>query len=147
MANEAKENMEDYLTISHEAALTTVELMKFFVDTKKLLYGFPLITIPPSEDITNVGPSVSQQINTTDGNPERNLHYSNGSIVDKSRRSVLSHYSGFSTLSSSSSSSSSFDPFDGKTIDTIIKKILLYKKQTITSSRLAQILRVRQVLL
>jgi len=145
MANLAKENMDDYLTISSEVALTAVELMKFYVDTKKLLYGFPLIIIPPSQDITNVGPSASQQINTIQRNSEGNVFYSNSSGVDKSRESVVSHYSGFSTLSSSSSSST--DPFDGRTTDAVIKKILLYKKETITTSRLAQILRVRHVFL
>ncbi|CAF2950321.1 unnamed protein product [Rotaria sp. Silwood2] len=140
MANLAKENMDEYLTISAEVALTAVELMKFYVDTKKLLYGFPLITIPPSQDITNIGPSASQQINIVEQNSQRNVSYLNSSAVDNSRRSVVSHYNGFSTLSSSSSSS--MDPFDGRTTDTVIKKILLYKKQTITSSRLTQILRI-----
>ncbi len=134
MATLAKENMDDYLTISPEVALTAVELMKFYVDTKKLLYGFPLITIPPSQ-LINVGPSVSQQINTTEQVIEGNNSYS--FIVNNTNRSVVSHYNTFSSVSSS------IDPFDGSTFDATIKKILLYKKQTISSSRLAQILRVR----
>ena len=136
MAALAKENMDDYLTISPEIALTTVELMKFYVDTKKLLYGFPLITIPPPQDM-NVGPSVSQQMNTTDQNIERNIYYPDKFTINNTNKSVVSHYSGFS------SGSSSVDPFNGATTDATIRKILLYKKQSITSSRLAQILRVR----
>ena len=120
MADQAKENMDEYLTISPEVSLTTIELMKFCVDTRKLLYSFPLITIPSSQDISKVGPSVSQQIYTIEQNSERNLSYSNQSAVDNSKQSVASHYSGFSMLSSSS-----FDPFDGRTVDAVIKKILL----------------------
>ncbi|CAF1370045.1 unnamed protein product [Rotaria sordida] len=136
VANTARENMNDYLTIQPEIALTTVELMKFFVDTKKLLYGFPLITIPPSQEV-NVGPSVSQRINTSEQHIERNNCHLYHSIVNNTSRSVVSHYNGFSSLSSS------IDPFNGSTTDATIKKILLYKKQTITGSRLCQILRVR----
>ena len=144
MADQEKDNMNKYLAISSEVALIAVELMKFYLDTKKLLYSFPLITIPPSQGITNVGPPVWQQINTTEQNSERNLSYCNQSAIDNSRRSIVSYYSEFSMLSSSSSL---VDPFDGRTVDSVIRKILLYKKQTITSSQLAQILRVRHVFL
>ena len=144
MADQEKDNMNKYLAISSEVALIAVELMKFYLDKKKLLYSFPLITIPPSLGITNVGPPVWQQINTTEQNSERRLSYCNQSAIDNSRRSIVSYYSEFSMLSSSSSS---VDPFDGRTVDLVIRKILLYKKQTITSSQLAQILLVRHVLL
>jgi len=53
------------------------------------------------------------------------------------KKSVVSNYSGFSTLSSSTCS------LNGSTIDAIINKILFYRNQTISSARLAQILRVR----
>ena len=137
MASLAKENMNDYLTISSDAALAAVELMKFYVDTKKLLYGFPLITIPQSQDM-NVGPSISQQNNSADQRSDSNVDFTSSLNVDVSRRSVVSQYKGFSGLVSSYST----DPLDGSTIDAIIRKILQYKKQTITSSRPAQILRV-----
>ncbi|CAF4128008.1 unnamed protein product [Rotaria sordida] len=134
VASIARESMNDYLIIQPEVALTTVELMKFYVDTKKLLYGFPLITIPPSQGV-NVGPSASQRINTSEQHVERDNCHPYHSIVNNTSRSVVSHYSGFSSLSSS------IDPFNGSTTDATIKKILLYKKQTITGSRLCQILR------
>jgi hypothetical protein len=129
----AKENLDQYLTISADIAETTIELMKFYVDTKKLLYGFPLITIPPSEQI-NVGPSISQQIQTKDDSNEQNNLYHTDSISNKS---VVSYCSRLSTLSSS------ICPFNGSTVDATIEKILSYKYRTISSSRLAQILRVR----
>ncbi|CAF1291085.1 unnamed protein product [Rotaria sordida] len=134
VASIARESMNDYLIIQPEVALTTVELMKFYVDTKKLLYGFPLITIPPSQEL-NVGPSASHRINTSEQHVERDNCHPYHSIVNNTSRSVVSHYSGFSSLSSS------IDPFNGSTTDATIKKILLYKKQTITGSRLCQILR------
>lgn len=135
MATLAKENMDDYLTISAEVALTAVELMKFYVDTKKLLYGFPLITIPPVQEF-NVGPSVSQQSNMVEQTDVLDRFGLDRSLLRNTSRSVVSHYSGFSAASSS------VDAFNGSTVDATIKKILLYKQQTITASRLAQILRV-----
>ncbi|CAF1427877.1 unnamed protein product [Rotaria sordida] len=135
MATLAQRNIDEYLTISPDIAQTTVELMKFYVDTKKLLYGFPLITIPPSEEI-NIGPSISQQIHTTEQNTELNNPVSN--IVNMDNQSVLSNYSGFSNLSSS------ICPFNGSTVDASIKKILFYHNRVISSTRLAQILRKRQ---
>ncbi|CAF1001672.1 unnamed protein product [Adineta ricciae] len=137
MASLAKENMDDYLTISADAALTAVELMKFYVDTKKLLYSFPLITIPPSQDI-NVGPSVSQQNNSNNRHSDLNVDYTGSFNPETSKQSVVSQYTGFSSMQSSSSK----DQLDGSTIDAIIMKILQHKKQTITSTRLAQILRI-----
>ncbi|CAF1513200.1 unnamed protein product [Rotaria sordida] len=132
MATLAQRNIDEYLTISPDIAQTTVELMKFYVDTKKLLYGFPLITIPPSEQI-NIGPSISQQIHTTEQDTELNNPVSN--IVNMDNQSVLSNYSGFSNLSSS------ICPFNGSTVDASIKKILFYHNRVISSTRLAQILR------
>jgi len=131
----AKQNMNEYLTVSTEVALTAVELMKFYMDTKKLLYGFPLITIPPTQEV-NVGPSVSQQINVAEQTFVIQRPSDYRTTVRNTSRSVVSHYSGFSVASSS------VDPFNGSTIDATIKKILLYKEQTITATRLAQILRV-----
>jgi hypothetical protein len=133
----AKENMDEYLTISPDIAQTAIELMKFYVDTKKLLYGFPLNTIPPSHEI-NVGPSVSQLIHPIEQNMRDNNLSTTGNTDNTS---VVSAHSGFSTLSSS------ICPFDGSTVDATINKILLHKYRTISSARLAQILRVRDNLL
>lgn len=108
--------------------------MNFFVGTKKLLYGFPLITIPPSQEI-NVNSSISQQICTTDQDINTNNNHSN--TFDNDQKSVISHYNDFSSLSSSDC------PFNSSTIDATIQKILLYRYRTITNTRLAQILRVR----
>ncbi|CAF2877785.1 unnamed protein product [Rotaria sp. Silwood2] len=127
-----KRNIDDYLTISPDIAETTVELMKFYVNTKKLLYGFPLITIPPSEQI-NIGPSISQHININEQDTETNNFASK--IANNDNQSVLSTYTAFST------SSSSTCPFDGSTADAVITKILLYQGCTISSARVAQILR------
>ncbi|CAF1326236.1 unnamed protein product [Rotaria sordida] len=121
VASIARESMNDYPIIPPEVALTTVELMKFYDDTKKLLYGFPLITIPPSQEM-NVGPSASQRINTSEQHVERDNCHPYHCIVNNTSRSVVSHYSGFSSLSSS------IDSFNGSTTDATIKKILLYKK-------------------
>jgi len=133
MVSLAKENMDQYLTITPEIAQTSVELMKFYVDTKKLMYGFPLITIPPAQEIS-IGPSVSQQNNMINQNIDQNNVYQ--TVQNNSNRSVVSHYSGFSSVASS------HDPFYGNVIDATIKKILFYRKQEISSNRLAQILRV-----
>ncbi|CAF3852140.1 unnamed protein product [Rotaria sordida] len=54
----------EYITISPEIAQTAVELMKFYIDTKILLYGFPLIIIIPLRE-NNIVPSVAQQISIT----------------------------------------------------------------------------------
>jgi hypothetical protein len=137
MAKLAKENINEYITISAEIAESTVELMKFYVDTKKLLYGFPLITVPPTDHI-NVGPSVSQQIDPIEVDTEVNNAYH---IENDSNRSVVTNYSEFSKFSST------FYPFAGSTFDAIIEKILLYKNRTISSTQLAQILRVRDHIL
>ncbi|CAF2047857.1 unnamed protein product [Rotaria magnacalcarata] len=128
----AQQNLDDYLTISRDIAETAVQLMKFYVDTKKLLHGFPLITIPPPQTI-NVEPSVSQQ--NVSPNDNNNINDTASSINSNSNRSVVSSYSGYSSLSSS------VCPFNGSTVDATIEKILLYKHQTISSNHLAQLLR------
>jgi hypothetical protein len=137
MAILAKQNINEYITISPEIAESAIELMKFYVDTKKLLYGFPLITVPPT-DHTTVGPSVSQQIYPNEVDTELNDAYH---TENHSNRSVVSNYSEFSKFSST------FYPFAGSTFDAIIEKILLYKNRTISSTQLAQILRVRDHIL
>ncbi len=40
-----------YLTITLQIAQTSVKSMKFYVDRKKLTHGFPLITIPPAQEM------------------------------------------------------------------------------------------------
>ena len=137
IANLAKENLNDYLTVSADVAQTAIELMKFYVGTKKLLYGFPLVTIPPSEE-KNIGPSVSQQILVTDRNIESNESLSLS--TDDINGSVVSSFTGFSCLSSAALN----DPFTGSIIDASIKKVLFYKYRKITSTRVAQILRVSE---
>jgi len=129
----AKQNINEYLTIPGDIAESTVQLMKFYVDTKKLLYGFPLITIPPI-DRFNVGPSVSQQICT---NEEERQHHDLPDVQNHNNGSNASSYSEITRISSS------FTAFNGSTFDAAIEKILLYKYRKISSSRLAQILRVR----
>ncbi|CAF2594636.1 unnamed protein product [Rotaria sp. Silwood2] len=113
MAILAKENIVEYLTISPGIAQTAVELMKFYIDTKKLLYGFSLITIPPAQEM-NIRSYISQQIPM---------------VKQKA------YDTDFSTLSLS------IYPFDDSTIVTSIKKILLYHDRKISVQRLAQILR------
>lgn len=134
MAILVKENIDEYLTISAEVAQTTVQLMKFYVDTKKLLYGFPLITIPPSDEIP-IGPSISQEINTIQGN-DHLIHLNDRHDINKNDN-ILNKSSRVSNISSS------IDPFDGVTFDTCIKRILLFRKRTISSTQLAQMLRVK----
>ncbi|CAF4099861.1 unnamed protein product [Adineta steineri] len=132
IANLAQQNIDEYLTISSDIAETTLELMNFYVNTKKLLYGFPLITVPPLVEI-NVGPSISQQNNTTEENIQINnssINVNNNDIV-----SVFSNRTCFSDLSSS------ICPFNGSVVDASIKKILFYPYRIISSFRLAQILR------
>jgi hypothetical protein len=128
MAVLAKENIDEYLTIPGEIAQTAVDLMKFYVDTKKLLYGFPLITIPPSQQI-NVGPSVSQLIQPIQQNNDLNI---DSDMEIDSNKTVITSYSKSSTISSS------ICPFTGSIVDETIKKILFYKDRTISSSRVAQ---------
>ncbi|CAF2980051.1 unnamed protein product [Rotaria sp. Silwood2] len=113
MAILAKENIVEYLTISPEIAQTAVELMKFYIDTKKLLYGFSLVPIPPAQEM-NIGSYISQQIPM---------------VKQKA------YDTDFSTLSLS------IYPFHDSTIVTSIKKILLYHDRKISVQRLAQILR------
>lgn len=131
MAFLAKENIGDYITITPGIAETSVELMKFYVDTKKLLYGFPLVTVPPSDRI-KVGPSVSQQVVTnridieSDGS---NVHCINN-------QSIISESSVFSQSTSTSA------VIDRITSDAIIEKILLYQDRIVSASRVAQIFRV-----
>ena len=137
MAILAKENFDDYLTVSADTAKTAVELMRFYVGTKKLLYGFPLITIPPSQE-KNIGPSVSEQILVTqrDTEPDESLSLDTNNI----NGSVVSSLTGFSSLSATDLN----NPMTGSVIDACIKKILMYKRRTITSTHVAQILRVSQ---
>ena len=114
MASIAKENLADYTTITVDIAETAVELMKFYVDTKKLLYGFPLITVPPTDHI-NVGASVSQQavVNETDNQP-----IDLDSVDFHGDRRVGAASSVVTSLELS------FDPSNGLTTDKIIEKIL-----------------------
>ncbi|CAF1413702.1 unnamed protein product [Adineta steineri] len=132
MAMLAQQNIDEYLTISPDIAETTLELMNFYVNTKKLLYGFPLITVPPLLEI-NVGPSISQQNNTT----EENIQINNSpiNVNNNDNASIFSNHSRFSDLSSS------ICPFNGSVVDASIKKILFYPYRIISSFRLAQILR------
>ena len=132
MALLAKENIGDYITISPEIAETSVELMKFYVDTKKLLYGFPLVTVPPSDRI-NLGPSVSQHV-VTNGSDMQSSDASN--VHSVSNQSVVSQGS---VLSQSTSTSSVIDRI---TFDTIIEKILLYQGRIVSTTRVAQLFRV-----
>lgn len=120
------------MTITAETAETTVELMKFYVDTKKLLYGFPLITVPPSDRI-NVGPSVSQQVVTNEGDNQGRNKSCVDSLTNESVVSDSSLFSGFT---------STFDRINRPILDAIIEKILLYKHRIVSSSRIAQAFRV-----
>ncbi len=128
----AKQNMVDYTTITAEIAETTVELMKFYVDTKKLLYGFPLIIVPPTDHMT-VGASASQEV-INNGNDSQG---GKSSQIDfHSNQSVVSSCSFFSQLSSTSHIS------NHSTLNVIMEKILLFKNQSVSSSRIAKIIRV-----
>lgn len=132
VASIAKEDMVDYITISAHMAETAVELMKFYVDTKKLLYGFPLVTVPPSDRI-NVGPSVSQQMMKNQDDIQRRDTFNVDSL---SNQSVVSGSSLFSRLSSTS------DGIDHSILHAITEKILFYKHRIVSSSRVAQLVRV-----
>ena len=126
------------MTISPDIAQTTIELMKFYVDTKKVLYGFPLITVPSSETL-NIGPSISQHLGSIEGNTQ--LDSLDFPTNNDDNRSVLSIYSGCSRLPSS------LTPFNASVVDATIKKILFNRNRTISSTRLTQILRVRSHIL
>ena len=117
MVKLAKENINDYLTISADTAQTAIELMKFYVETKKLLYGFPLTHHPTSEEV-QIGPSASQETNTA-----RTFEVQNSSLSNRNRNSdntsVLSNNSKFS------SSISSCCPLNGETMDAAIEKNII----------------------
>ncbi|CAF4630988.1 unnamed protein product, partial [Rotaria sp. Silwood2] len=128
----AQENINDYLTISPDIAQTAVELMKFYVETKKLLHGFPLKNHSSIEE-RHIGPSASQEANIERSNEQIDGALQNNNNNDNN--SVLSNNSNFSSLVSS------ICPFDGRTMDATIEKILLYNHRIISSNRVAQMLR------
>ena len=127
MALLAKENIGDYITITPEITETTVGLMKFYVDTKKLLYGFPLVIVPPADRI-NPGPSVSQQVVTNEPDNESG---DASNVHSLSNQSVVSEAGAFSQFTSGSA------VIDCATFDTIIEKTLLYQGRIVSSSRVA----------
>ncbi|CAF3443653.1 unnamed protein product, partial [Rotaria sp. Silwood2] len=137
----AQENINDYLTISPDIAQTAVELMKFYVETKKLLHGFPLKNDSSIEE-RHIGPSASQEANIERSNEQidgalqnNNNKNNNNNNNNNDNNSVLSNNSNFSSLVSS------ICPFDGTTMDATIEKILLYNHRIISSNRVAQMLR------
>ncbi|CAF2073335.1 unnamed protein product [Rotaria magnacalcarata] len=138
MAKLAQQNINEYLTISPEIARTAVELMTFYVETKKTLHGFPLKNDSCLTEI-HIGPSASQTINIERSNEQLNDELSNNDDNNNNNNndnhSILSNNSKFSSLSSS------ICPFDGKTIDATIKKILFCHNRIISSNRVAQMLR------
>lgn len=128
-ATQAKQDMNGYTTISAETAHTAVDLMKFFVDTKKLLYGFPLVTVPPASE-TIVGPSVSQHVDIDQQNECQNVNVNDYT-------SVVSNHSAYSNLALSSCS------LKGSIVDLVIDKILMHRSRSISATRITQILRVK----
>lgn len=129
----AQQNLNDYLTISADIAEIAVQLFKFFVDTKKLLYGFPLNNIPSASQETNIKQSITNVNSLLSQNNNNNININNS---QNDNSSVLSRNTSFSSVSS-------ICPFDGDTVDEAIRKILFYPERTITSTKVAQILRVR----
>ncbi|CAF4089393.1 unnamed protein product, partial [Rotaria magnacalcarata] len=119
----AKENINDYLIITPDIAQTAVELMKFYVDTKKFLCGFPLVNHASLEE-TRIRPSASQEINI-----ERPIEIKDNLL--SIRNSITDTTTVLSNNSKLSSTISLNCPFDGATMDATIKKILFYPKRII----------------
>ncbi|CAF3556086.1 unnamed protein product, partial [Rotaria socialis] len=119
----AKENINDYLIITPDIAQTAVELMKFYVDTKKFLCGFPLVNHASLEE-TRIRPSASQEINI-----ERPIEIKDNLL--SIRNSITDTTTVLSNNSKLSSTISLNCPFDGATMDATIEKILFYPKRII----------------